>query len=234
MSEPYIAIGLLREVDWDWDGAEEAFRRAIELNPGDAFAHYELGQLWMRLGRPEEALAREKKALHLDPLSRRYQTGVGAVYLFSGRYDEAITELKKARELETNAVTAAQTYLGRAYWLKGMYEQALSLGAFEWTGCPDIGRARHYAVSGERENASQVLKDLKAQWAQGDAKSIILWCIAWIYTDLGEKDQALDWLDQAYQEHLGLLIYLKVEPGFYPLHGEPRFQALLEKMGFPK
>ena len=76
-----------------------------------------------------------------------------------------------------------------------------------------------------------MLDDLKARWAPGDADFIIQQDIAPIYADLGEKDQALDWLERAYQARLGFLVGVKVDPGLYPLHGEPRFQALLEKMG---
>ncbi len=95
----------------------------------------------------------------------------------------------------------------------------------------EVGLVRYDAVTGEREKALAVLEDWKARWAQGDADLFLLWNIALIYADLGEKDQALDWLERAYDEHFGFVIYVKVEPGFYPLHVEPRFQALLEKMG---
>ena len=235
LSEPYIAIGLVRElVDWDWAGAEEAFRHAIELNPGDAFAHSELGQLLMRLGRFEEALKISKQALYLDPLSARWQIGVGAVYLYSGQYDKAITELKKAHELDPNV--SIREYLGEAYKQTGMFEEALKL--WKAIGWSETGLARYHAVTGHREKALEQVEGWKSRWSQGAGTTpegwSIPWSIAWIYADLGEKDQALDWLEQAYEAHSGDLVYVKVDPGFYSLRGEPRFQALLEKIGFPK
>ncbi len=75
---------------------------------------------------------------------------------------------------------------------------------------------------------------MKARWAQGKGTPDNPWEFAWIYASLGEKDQALDWLERAYEARLGVLVYVKVDPGHYPLHGEPRFQALLEKMGLEK
>jgi len=128
-------------------------------------------------------------------------------------------------------------FLGRAYWQKGMYEEALRswetvetgvTGWFKWC------LARYDAVTGQREKALEVIEDMEAGWAQGDFELFILWNIALFYADLGDKDEALDWLERAYDERLGFLIYLKVDPGFYPLHEEPRFQALLEKLGLDR
>ncbi len=231
LSEPYVALGLVRElVDWDWAGAEAAFLQAIERSPGDAFAHHELAELLMRLGRFEEALTWEKQALYLDPLSARYQSGVGEVYLYSRRYDAAIAELEKAMALNPNV---GPYYLGHAYWHKGQYEEALRW--WEGPGIMDIvletGRIRYAAVQGQQEKARGALREMEAAWAQGEGGLFILWSIALIYTDLGDTDQALKWLERAFDEHLGFLVYLKVEPGFIPLHDEPRFQALLAKMG---
>ena len=77
----------------------------------------------------------------------------------------------------------------------------------------------------------EVLEDWEARWAQGDAERMILLDIAAIYAALGEKDQALDWLERAHEARSDMLVYLKVTPVFYPLHEEPRFQALLKEMG---
>jgi serine/threonine protein kinase/TolB-like protein/Tfp pilus assembly protein PilF len=231
LSEPYVALGLVREfIEWDWDGAERAFRRAIELNPGDAFAHHELGQLWTRQGRFEEALAQEKQALLLDPLSSRYQSGVGEVYLYSGRYDEAIVELEKAHAVNPNA---GNYYGGHAHWEKGNYEEALE--SWEAYRGPEpvfeVGLARHDAVTGQGDKALEVIEEWKDRWEQGAVDTFIPWYIATVYTDLGEPEQALDWLERASESRLGFFVYVKVDPVFYPLHEEPRFQALLEKMG---
>jgi len=133
--------------------------------------------------------------------------------------------------LDPSASTGS--YLAMAYWQTGMYEQACRLWeGFGWT--KEVALARHYTVMCQRENALAVLEEWKARWARGDAELFILWDIAAIYADLGEKVQALDWLGKAYQARLGLLVYVKIDPGFYSLHGEARFQMLLERMGFPE
>ncbi|MFQ5677755.1 MAG: hypothetical protein ACE5G1_17835, partial [bacterium] len=100
--------------------------------------------------------------------------------------------------------------------------------AFGWS---EAGLARYYAGTGQREKALAVLEDWKARWAKGNADPFNSSNIAPIYAALGEKEQALDWLERAYEARLGFLVGVKVDPDYYPLHGEPRFQALLEKMG---
>ncbi len=133
----------------------------------------------------------------------------------------------KAYALNPNDSTHSAFLLGRAYWQKGMYEEALRW--WEVAGFSEVGRARYDAVTGQPEKMLGMIED-KALWAQGDAERL-LWSIATTYAALGEKDQALDWLERAYEARLGILVYVKVEPLLYPLHGEPRFQALLKKMG---
>ena len=88
-----------------------------------------------------------------------------------------------------------------------------------------------YAVSGRREEAMTVLHDLMEEQAEESARGWNSWNMALTYTGLGEREQALDWLEQAYKEHTSLLIALKTTPAFDTLHSEPRFQALLEKVG---
>ena len=154
------------------------------------------------------------------------------VYLSLGRYDEVIDEFEKELELNPNYAT---TYwrLGEAYLQKGMEEQAIhayekmlplghSFGGY-------LGHA--YAVSGRREEAMTVLHDLMEERAGGDARGWNSWNLALTYTGLGEREQALDWLEQAYEEHATNLMILKITSALDTLHSEPRFQALLEKVG---
>jgi TolB-like protein/Tfp pilus assembly protein PilF len=234
-SEAHVALGMMREwAEWDWVGAEAAFRRAIELNPGDAFAHHELGQLRMRQGRFEEALASERQALLLDPLNSRYQSGIGEMYLHSGRYDEAVEQLERVHA--SNPSGGATWWLGNANWARGSYEEALSW----WDRTEELrietftisdrerGRARYAALRGEREKVLPIIDD----WIErGGTDPETQWLIATLYADLGERDLAIDWLERVYESRYGFMIYVKVSPEFNPLHDEPRFQALLEKMG---
>ena len=226
LSEPYIAIGLRQQFeDWNWSGAEDAFRQALNNNPNDAFAHHEFAQLLMRMGRFEEAIASAKSAQDRDPLSDRFQA-LSTIYFHAGQYKEAIAELKKAGE-KTNSSVAGRSYAGHIYWNMGMYEEALSW--WESTEWHELGLARYAAVTGKRKQAMESIQDWEAQWDQGE--TFAAWNLAVIHTDLGESDRALDWLERAYEVRLGFLSYIKVMPGLNPLHEEPRFQALLEKMG---
>ena len=243
LSEARVALGMIREwVEWDWAGAEAAFRRAIELDPGNAFAHHELGQLRMRQGRFEEALASERQALLLDPLNSRYQSGLGEMYFHSGRYDEAVAELE--RVYASNPHGAVTLWLGTANFASGAYEQALAWWdrtealrvAPTAIGEREMGRARHAAVRDEREQALALIEDWtrRVESVGNDLDPTvndIAWNIATVHADLGEHDLAIDWLERAYESRYGFLIYVKVSPQFERLHEEPRFQALLEKMG---
>jgi serine/threonine-protein kinase len=243
LSEARVALGLIREwVEWDWAGAEAAFQRAIELNPGDAFAHHELGQLRMRQGRFEEALASERQALLLDPLNSRYQSGLGEMYFHSGRYDEAAAQLE--RGYASNPHGVVMQWLGAANFASGAYEEALAwwdrtaalrVGPIV-IGDGEIGRARHAAVRDDRDQALALIEEWtrRGESVGNDldpAVNDIAWNIATVYADLGEHELAIDWLERAYESGFGFLIYVKVSPQFERLHEEPRFQALLEKMG---
>jgi TolB-like protein/Flp pilus assembly protein TadD len=243
LSEARVALGMVREwVEWDWAGAEAAFRLAIELNPGNAFAHHELGQLRMRQGRFEEALASERQALLLDPLNSRYQSGLGEMYFHSGRYDEAVAELE--RVYASNPHGVVMQWLGAANFATGAYEEALAwwdrLEALRVgptaIGFGEIGRARHAAVRDQRDQALALIEEWtrRAESVGNDLDpgvNDIAWNIATVYADLGEHDLAIDWLERTYESGYGFLIYVKVSPQFERLHEEPRFQALLEKMG---
>ena len=232
LPEAHIAMGLLREIfDWNWKGAEESFRLAIQYNPNHREAHRELGWLFSRIGRFEEALAEMKQAHQLDP-STVITTGSGlaVAYFYGGQYDQAIEQCRKAIQIDS---TYAFTYfiLGGAYLQKGMYNEAVA--AFETSealaptlAAGFLGNA--YAVSGRREEALRLLGEWKEQWNRGDA---LAWNIATIYAGLDEREQALDWLEKAYEARDPLLMEIKAVPHLNPLRSEPRFQALLEKMG---
>jgi len=233
LPEAHVAMGLLRELfEWNWEGAEESFRLAIQSNPNHREAHRELGWLFSRIGRFEEALAEMKQAHQLDPSSViTTGSGLAVAYFFGGQYDQAIEQCRKAIQIDST-YAVPYLFLGRAYLLKGMYNEAIAalekvvaLSPRPYT-VAYLGNA--YAVSGRREEALRLLGELKEQWNRGDAHALH---IATVYAGLDEREQALDWFEKAYEARDPLLMYLKVDPHLNALRSEPRFQALLEKMG---
>jgi TolB-like protein/Tfp pilus assembly protein PilF len=213
------------EFDWDRSGAEREFRRAIELNPTDADAHRLYGEALRSLGRFDEAIAEFKRAVALDPASLINSRSLGAAYHSARRYDEAIEQYRKTLEMDPN-YRLVRANLGSAYIQKGMYNEGIA--EFEKGGfVPRLGYA--YAVAGRRAAAQKVLDQLietsKHKYVPTDR-------IALIYTGLGEKDKAFEWLEKGYEERAigGPPVGIKVEPEFDPLRSDPRFHDLLRRM----
>jgi serine/threonine protein kinase/Tfp pilus assembly protein PilF len=238
IAESYTSLAYVKLLfDWDWAGAEELFKRAIELNPSYATAPQWYSFLLLVTGRFDESIAMVRSALKSDPLALILNTAVGHRLYFARRYDECIEEELKTLEMEPDFIPALTT-LGNAYVKKGMFEDAILTfqrvanlsGGVGWGYQPTIGYA--YAVSGQRENALNVLEEYKRLRA-AKQRYISPYKIAAIYTGLGETDQAIEWLEKAYEERSILLLYLNIESLWDPLRSDPRFQDLLRRMNFP-
>jgi TolB-like protein/DNA-binding SARP family transcriptional activator len=237
LAEAHMVLGMVRHFsDWDWAGAEAAFREAIRLNPGFAEAHHELSMLLMRRQRFDEALREAQRALYLAPMSARFELGAAEVYLSSGRYDEALEAADKA--LAVDSINAG-SYLMKAYvhGEQQRYDQAAEAAkkciALGW----DIhGRAilgYVYAKSGRRVEALKLVDTLTAIWRAKNgepAASDVPTSIAQIYAGLGDPRRALDWLERAVGTDM-YVGYLGIDPTFRSLHTEPRFQRLLKAVG---
>jgi serine/threonine-protein kinase len=233
----HVALGLYREMAaWDWTAAEQSFRRAVSLAPGDAAAHHELGLLLMRQRRFEEALPFVQRAMYLDPLSARMQNGVAAVHLFAGQYITALDGLQQSLTLESeNAATYWR--LGQAYQGLGRHDDAitafermLALGFKQAAG--HLGHA--LAVAGRREEAQTQADTLAARYTSAEATegAWLAYNLALVHTGLGNEDTALTWLERAHERRSLLLVYLDVVPAFDPLRSHPRFQILRGAVGF--
>jgi tetratricopeptide (TPR) repeat protein len=235
LAEAQTSLGLVRfRLDWDWAGAESAFRRAIELNPGYASAHHFRSLLLSALGRADEAIASIKRARELDPLSLIIGTAVGRVYHFARLYDRAIDACRNTLEMEP-AFASARLDLGLACLQKSMFveaiaqlRQTLSLSGERSTVLAVLGYA--YALSGERAAALQTLDQLYERAKRHDIPSLH---VAYVHIGLGNLGQAFEWMEKSYRERAGLLVFLKVEPIFDPLRSDSRFAGLLQRMQFP-
>ena len=225
LAEAHAALGFVRlQADWDRAGAEESLRRAVALDPEDPTAHHWLAICLEVSGRGEEAIAEARKALELEPASRLYQLNLGYRMFWARQYDRAAEQLSKTLTLAPE-LASAHYFLGRAYVEQGEYakaadefEEAEKLSPGDWN--LTAARGYLYARSARRGSALGIVGQLERLVARGyPFRSQI----ASIYTALGDREQALDWLERASEARESPLLWLEVDPRFDPLRSNPRF-----------
>jgi len=219
-------------VEWDWQGAERGFQRAIELNPNYATAHHWYAYHLAAMGRLEEAIAEIRRARELDPLSLIINTDVGHILYFARQFDEAIAQYRRVLEMDAN-FAVAHWRLGQAYLEKGRYGEAVSeFNVARRLGVGDsivgwLGYA--HAVSGRKGEAQRAVAELK-RLAEPHGGSY-RYRIAIIYTALGDHKHALAWLERTYEARdAGEMALIKVDPMLDGLRSDPRFAGLLRRM----
>jgi TolB-like protein/tetratricopeptide (TPR) repeat protein/predicted Ser/Thr protein kinase len=221
--------------DWNWVAAETQLKHVLELRPDYAIARQWYAEYLVAMGRTDAAMAEIKRAQESDPLSQLLKLMEGYVSYYGGRFDDAIEACRRALPLDpTYAVTYA--ILGRACEAKGSYGEARDAlqRADQLTGGESIYRldvARLNARSGRRTEAARMLRQILS--TPPGAQRPRPTDIALIHAALGENDEAMVWLEKAYQEREVQLVRAKVDPRFNPLRNDPRFQALLRRMNFP-
>ncbi|HEX9083289.1 MAG TPA: BTAD domain-containing putative transcriptional regulator [Gemmatimonadaceae bacterium] len=215
--------------DFDWSGAEQGFKRALELSPSDDDTFDLYGRLCAGLGRHDEAIALQRRAQELDPLAHRMD--MVTALLRAGRYDQAAVEARDAVELEPGYDRARAT-LGWAYFLSGKKDEglveleeavAISPGNTMWLG--QLGEA--HAMAGNTVKAREILGELEGRARVGFVSP---YHIAYVYTGLGDFDRAMDWLERAVAERTGPAYSIKGSFLLTRLHTHPRFRALLRQM----
>jgi len=231
LSDAHTSLASLGMFDWDWQSAGKEFRRAIELNPGYATAHQWYAWHLNLLGRQREAIAEIRKAESLDPLSLIISADTADLLFVARRYDESIQQSRKTLEMDPNFAIAhfelSQTYLQKRMYSEAIAElqRAIELSGGSTTFTSNLAYA--YAVSERRNQAVKILNDLTSRSnGSSDAAEIAL-----IHAGLGEKDQAMAWLEKAFSERFIPSILLR--PGFDPLRSDPRFQNLVHRIGLP-
>jgi serine/threonine protein kinase/tetratricopeptide (TPR) repeat protein len=236
LAEAHTSLaGIMRDYDWDFVNAEKELKLAIELNPGYATSHQWYGELLSHLGRQEEAIREIKIARNLDPLSPRISASVGLFLYFARRYDEALEELNKALEVDPNH-SLTHELLGWVYEAMGKYEDAVKcyLRAIELSGGSkdaEADMASCYALMGKREEARKILNNL-IEYSKGNFVSSV--DMAFVFAVLGEKEQVFAWLEKAFRERDPYLLDLKTYHRFDPVRSDPRYAALLRKIGLEK
>ena len=219
---------------YDFDSAQaiREFQRAIELNPNYAIAHQQYGNNTLAaLGRFDDAIVEGKRAVELDPLSLVINTDLGSDYYYARRYDEAIAQLRKTLEMDPGFYIA-HLVLGQVLDAKGARDAAIveCQKARALNDDPSVlgVLARAYGLSGNKMEAEKILDQLKKL---SQERYVSAYSFALTYLGLGDKEEALRWLEQSYQDHAGSDIgYIRVDPLLDPLRGDPRFEALAEKI----
>jgi tetratricopeptide (TPR) repeat protein len=234
LAEAHMVLGLVRQTfDWDWTGAEAALREAIRLNPGYAEAHHELSMLLLRRDRFDEALSEARLTIYLAPMSARFEQAVGEIQLF--RLGEAVGAADRALALDS---TYAAPHFLRAYAFMGQRrftDAEAALRACLALGCGTSARAALgyvYAVTGRRALARRVADSLAASWQEDAPDPSLAMELAEIHVGLGEHDRALAWLERGTASG-AYMLYLGLDPLLRPLRDEPRFRALLRRVGLP-
>jgi adenylate cyclase len=232
LAEAHLSLGRLSWThEFAWSNAEKHFLRALELNPGLAEAHSMYGFFLASLGRFEESLADLRRGVELDPLAQIANTWLGQVLAWLGRFPDSIDRLRTALELDPTS-WHANHILGMAYRLDSDYPRAIEAlqaamalaGRHPWSV---MELALTYAASGRQPQAEAIHAELVARSRSEYVPPTML---AFVSAALGRKDEAFEWLDQAYEERDMLMTWVKLLPHFDPLRDDRRFEALLEKM----
>jgi TolB-like protein/DNA-binding winged helix-turn-helix (wHTH) protein/Tfp pilus assembly protein PilF len=233
LAEAHTAYALIvQNYDYDWQTSDREFRRAIELNPNYATAHHWYAEHLSWMGRFDEALAESHRALQLDPFSLIIACDNGAILYNARQYDRAIEQFRAVRELDPNF--ARTSLIVHSYEQKGMFAEALvDLAGTSppWSGSP-YGAAELayiYGRTGQLEKAQLWLTKLEAMNRRHPLDPAVF---VRPNIGMGNKEQALVWLERAYAQHANSMMLLKVDPVYDPLRDEPRFQSLLRRMGF--
>ncbi len=206
LAEAHAALGkVLFFSEIDLAGAMREYKRAIELEPNDATAHHWFGNDSLAaLGQFEEAIAEGKRSVELDPLSVVINVDLGETFYYARRYDEAARQMRKALEIDPTSFYAHYN-LGIVLQLMGDLPGAIA----------EYEKAKQYELSRHRE--------------------VVGYCRALLYLSLNNKDEALRWLEQGFKERDGSNIcWIKVDPLLDSLHGDPRFEALVQRVTGPK
>ena len=229
----HVTMGVVKmQYDWDRAGAEQEFKRALALAPDYAAAHQLYGWYLIAQGRFPDAQAEMKQALGTDPLNDFGLWGLGDSFYFARQYDQAIEQYRRAVSVAPKMYWS-RLMLGYAYVQQGKFNEALvelqQARRLNDSTQPLAALGYAYAAAGQRAEAQQVLTELQTL---AQRKYVSPYDVATIYAGLGEKEQALDWLEKAYADRCGWLAWwLQVDPKFDGLRADERFAALLRRMG---
>jgi TolB-like protein/DNA-binding winged helix-turn-helix (wHTH) protein/Tfp pilus assembly protein PilF len=235
LAEAQTSLATVRfNYDWDWNAASTGFQRSIELNPGYATAYQRYSLYLMAMGRIQESLLQMNRARDLDPLSISTNFSLGWRLYMARQYDQAIEQLRNTLEMDPD-FALPRAVLGQAYEHQGAHAQAISelqKAVSISHGSPAmLGALGHaFATAGNKPEAEKILVQMNES---SKTRYVSPFYVAMVYAGLHEDDNALAWLEKAYNDRSNAVIFLKVDPAFDGLRSNARFQALLTRLAQP-
>ena len=229
----HAMLGYIKKRNWDWSGAEKEFKRALELDRNCEDARIPYGAYLLDVGRADQAIEYQKRVQELDPLAPDNLGLLGFAYLGARQYDRAMEVFQKVIAKNPNRAHP-HFFLGELYVYTGKYEDgiaelqkavAIDNAPERWDRDPTLAYA--YAVAGKRDEAMKLLDEQK-DLAKKRYISPLNFAI--IYTGLGDKDRAFEWLEKAYEDRTQAMDHIKMRPMFDSLRADPRFTDLLRRM----
>ena len=235
-AEAHALLAAAYELDWGWAAAARQYERALELNPNNSRTHVLYGFHFQHLANREQAFTHFRRAVELDPLNLNSNENLGQEYMFAKHYDQAVEQEKKILEIDPG-YAQAHLDLSAIYLFEGKYELWLE----EWEKGARLNNdsealalfkavSQEYPKSGFR-GAMKRCAELREE--QSKRMYVDPAMIAHSYALLADKDKAFGWLERAYAEKSGYLLYLKSDPAYDPLRSDPRYADLLRRMGLP-
>ena len=224
--------------DWDWPGADQAYRRAIDVNASFAYARAQYARFLAAGGRLKESTAHARAAADLDPLSGETAQSLGLILYYARDYDAAVQALQRALSLDPGSARA-RVVLGRVYDAQHRPDEAIeetrqAIAMAEDPGVPwRIQLIRLHAVAGRREEARAQFIELTRDTERRQLR-IAPEHLAYFHLSMGDPDAAVKYLDRAVQERDPGVLWLAVDPRVDPLRSDPRFQAILANLGVPR
>jgi TolB-like protein/Flp pilus assembly protein TadD len=235
LAQAHASSGLLATLELDVHRGISELERAIQLNPNYATAHHWLARPLMAIGQSDRAIAEGKRAIELDPLSLICNADLSKVYFNGHRFDEAEAQARKTLEMDSR-FAVAHYYLGGAFQFKGKlteaiaeYQKSAELNGDDQYSLAMLGQA--YARKGQMEDARKILARLSEK---PKSRYVAPYALALVLTALGDKAHALDELERGYDEGGFYISLITVDPFFDDLRGDPRFEALVQKVVGPR
>lgn len=237
LAEAHASLGYIKfRFDWDWDGAEREFKKAIELKPGYAQAHEWYALFLALIRRSDSAIVEMRRAYELDPLSPSISTGIGRIYHFDNKLKEAIDQYKKTLEMFPNYADVhfalAMSYGSERKIDEAMYELDKAIELSHGRLIMVTTKGMIYGFAGRKDDAIAVIDELKKL---SYPEPVSPWFLASIYLSIDDKDKYFKFVNEAYEQKDALMVYVARTPVFNPsLKDDLRFHDLLRRMGIEK